>query len=68
MDDMKLKEYLLLLHKLGRSKTSVSDFSFTPMLFLLLFQKSGDFLKKKPEKIDKLDTFFFKKNYLIQTP
>ena len=64
---MKLKEYLLLFHELGRSKTSASDLSFTPVLLLLLFQKSGEFFKKKPGKIDKFD-IFFQKNHLIQTP
>ena len=61
---MKVEEYLLLFHELGRSKTSVSDLSLTP---LLLFRKSGDFFKKKTGKIDKLDTFFSKKPFNSDT-
>ena len=64
---MKVEEYLLLFHELGRSKTSVSDLSLTPVLFLLLFRKSGDFFKKKQEKSIN-QTLFFQKNHLIQTP
>ena len=64
---MKVKEYLLLFHELGRSKTSVSDLSLTPVLFLLLLRKSGDFFKKTPGKIDKLDTFFSKKPFNSDT-
>ena len=46
----KVKEYILLLHELERSKASASDLSFTLVLLLLLIQKSGDFFKKKQEK------------------